>query len=109
MTEGRLAVITTPQSSTGFVLAGVSVFPEGDGASAGRRIELLMSESDAGVVMIEEALYRDLPEDLMRMIRHQAIPVIIPIPGPSWGVESTAHDYIVNILRRAIGYRVRLQ
>ncbi|MDH3727458.1 MAG: V-type ATP synthase subunit F [Myxococcales bacterium] len=109
MTEGRLAVITTPQSSTGFALAGVSVFPEADGMSAARRIELLISKSKTGVVMIEEALYRDLPEDLKRMMRHKAIPVIIPIPGPSWGAESTAHDYIVDILRRAIGYRVRLQ
>ncbi len=109
MTKGRLAVITTPQSSAGFVLAGVSVFPETDGTSAARRIELLMSEPEAGVVMIEEALYRELPDDLKRVISHQAIPVVIPIPGPSWGAESTAHDYIVNILRRAIGYRVRLQ
>ena len=109
MTQGRLAVITTPQSSAGFVLAGVPVFPEAGAAAAARRIQLLMSESDVGVVMIEEALYRDLPEDLKRVIRHQAIPVIIPIPGPGWGVESTAHDYIVDILRRAIGYQVRLQ
>ena len=109
MTEGRLAVITTPQSSAGFALAGVSVFPEADGTSAARRIELLISESEAGVVMIEEALFGDLPEDLKRVLLHKVVPVVIPIPGPSWGAESTAHDYIVDILRRAIGYRVRLQ
>ncbi|MDH3625219.1 MAG: V-type ATP synthase subunit F [Myxococcales bacterium] len=109
MTEGHLAVITTPQSSVGFALAGVSVFPEVDGERAAHRIDLLISEAKATVVMIEEALYRELPEEVKRMMRRRATPVVIPIPGPSWGAESTAHDYIVEILRRAIGYRVRLQ
>ncbi len=109
MTEGRLAVITTPQSSAGFALTGVSVFPEANGVSAARRIELLITKSEASVVMIEDALYEDLPEDLRRVLRYKTTPVVIPIPGPNWGAESTAHDYIVDILRRAIGYRVRLQ
>ena len=109
MTETRLIVITSPQSSAGFALAGVPVFQEVDGPSAARRIETLSSESGVGVVMIEEALHRDLPEEFQRTLSHSASPVVIPIPGPSWTAESTAHDYIVEILRRAIGYRVKLQ
>jgi vacuolar-type H+-ATPase subunit F/Vma7 len=109
MTEKRLVALTTLQASAGFALAGVPVFPEADGPSAARRIELLISESDVGVVMIEEALYRDLPEDLMRVLRDKPVPVVIPMPGPDWAGETTAHDYIVDILRRAIGYRVKLQ
>lgn len=109
MTERRLVVITTPPSSAGFALAGVPVFPEADGPSAARRIELLISESEVGVVMIEERLHRDLPEDLTRRLRRRALPVIVPMPGPDWASESTAHEYIVDILRRAIGYRVKLQ
>ena len=109
MTETRLVVVTTPPSSAGFALAGVPVFPESDGPSAARRVELLISESDVGGIMVEEALYRDLPEDLRRVLRDKAVPVVIPMPGPDWAAESTAHDYIVEILRRAIGYRVKLQ
>jgi len=37
------------------------------------------------------------------------LPLVIPVPGPDWTTESSAHEYIVEILRRAIGYRVRLQ
>jgi vacuolar-type H+-ATPase subunit F/Vma7 len=64
---------------------------------------------NAGVVIIDESLYRDLPEELQRSLRRSTLPVVIPVPGPDWTAESTAHDYIVDILRRAIGYRVRLQ
>jgi len=109
MTEKRLVVITSPYVSAGFALTGVPVYREADGPSAARRLELLTSESEVGVVMMEEALYRDLPEEVQRALRHKALPVVMPVPGPDWSAESRAHDYIVDILRRAIGYRVKLQ
>ena len=109
MSGSELVVIASPGLSAGFSLAGVQVIQAADGQSAGREIERLVNEATAGVVIIDESLYQDLPEELRSGLSRTATPVVIPVPGPAWTAESTAHEYIVEILRRAIGYRVRLQ
>jgi vacuolar-type H+-ATPase subunit F/Vma7 len=79
------------------------------GEDAAREIEQAADQSDAAVVIIEEPLYDDIPEEVRRSLARSSLPVVIPVPGPDWTTESNAHEYIVEILRRAIGYRVRLQ
>ena len=108
MTNRKLAVITSPGLSAGFALAGVHTIEASDGEDAATRIRHL-AEANTGVVIIDEPLYADLPDDFRRDIQRSALPVVIPVPGPDWGEGTTAHEYIVEILRRAIGYRVRLQ
>jgi vacuolar-type H+-ATPase subunit F/Vma7 len=105
----QLMVITSPGLSAGFALAGVPVFEAEDGADAARQINHLVDDMNAGVVIMDEPLYEDLPEEVKRDLRKSAHPVVIPVPGPDWTTETTAHEYIVEILRRAIGYRVKLQ
>jgi len=105
----QLMVITSPGLSAGFALAGVPVFEASDGADAARQIGHLVDDMNAGVIIMDEPLYEDLPEEIKRDLRKSAHPVVIPVPGPDWTTETTAHEYIVEILRRAIGYRVKLQ
>ncbi len=105
----RLVVIASPGLSSGFALAGVPVFEATDGIDAARQIDRVVADLNAGVIMIDEALYEDLPDEARRDLQRSALPVVIPVPGPDWTAESTAHEYIVEILRRAIGYRVKLQ
>lgn len=109
MKDQRLVVIASPGLSAGFALAGVPVFEARDGADAAEQIEQLVDDQSAGVVVIDEPLYRDIPEEIRRDLDRSALPVVIPVPGPDWTKEATAHEYIVEILRRAIGYRVKLQ
>ena len=109
MTERRLVVIARPGLTAGFSLAGVRVLEATNGAQAAEHLEKLVEDDRTGVVIIEESLHEDLPDETSRMLRRTAFPVVIPVPGPNWTAESSAHEYIVEILRRAIGYRVRLQ
>lgn len=102
-------VIAGQGLSAGFALAGVPVFEAKNGADAAEQIEHLAESEGAGVVLIDEPLYRDIPEEVRRGLQRSALPVVIPVPGPDWTSEASAHEYIVEILRRAIGYRVRLQ
>ncbi len=109
MTSRRVAVITRPGLGAGFGLAGVSVVEAADGKSAATLIMGLDAESELGVVIVDDTLYSDFPEDFHRLMRRKPLPVLVPVPGPNWEEESTAREYIVEILRRAIGYRVRLR
>lgn len=109
MMEQRLVVIASHGLSAGFALAGVPVFEERSGEDAAARIEGWTESDSVAVVLIDEPLYRDIPEEVRRGLQQAGLPVVIPVPGPDWTSEATAHEYIVEILRRAIGYRVRLQ
>ena len=106
--SGRgLLVITGPGSTAGFALAGVEVAAAIDAQAAARTLEAL--DPRVGVVIIDQRLYREVPDELRRRLNRAAEPVVIPVPGPDWAEESSAHEYVVDILRRAIGYRVKLQ
>ncbi|MGB8332089.1 MAG: V-type ATP synthase subunit F [Polyangiales bacterium] len=109
MKAGRLVAISRPGLSAGFALAGVPVFEVTDSVDAAGQIDRLLDEASTSVLIIDEVLFRGLPEEIRRNLQRAAYPVLIPVPGPDWTKESTAHEYIVEILRRAIGYRVRLQ
>ena len=109
MRKSQLVVIANPGLGTGFALAGVRVFEASNGEAAAAEIARLKEETDGRVIIIEEPLYKEIPEDTRRAFERFPLPVVIPVPGPDWATESTAHEYIVDILRRAIGYRVRLQ
>jgi len=109
MTEKALVVIASPGLSVGFELAGLEVHQAADGVAAAKQIVRLVDEGHAGIVVIDQTLYGALPDEMKRSLQRSAMPVVIPVPGPDWIEESSAHEYIVDILRRAIGYRVRLQ
>ena len=109
MSDARLYVIAGPGQSAGFALAGVRVHEAATAEDAAREITRLVDSEEASVVIIEEPLYEGIPEDVRRGFTRAETPVVIPVPGPDWATESSAHEYIVDILRRAIGYRVRLQ
>ncbi len=107
MNERGLIVIAQPGPSLGFALAGVDVVAAHDATRAMRAIEEL--DPRVGVVIIDESLYRGLTEEFRRELNRSAEPVVIPVPGPDWVEGSSASEYVVDILRRAIGYRVKLQ
>ena len=107
MRAPKLIVITTPGASSGYALAGVHVLEALDAHDAERHLTRL--DATEGVIIVDQRLYEELPDELRKSLNRSPTPVVIPVPGPNWGAESTAHEYIVDILRRAIGYRVRLQ
>jgi vacuolar-type H+-ATPase subunit F/Vma7 len=48
-----------------------------------------------------------LPRELLAKLDRQALPVLAPVPAPRWDERSDAESYILDILRQAIGYRVK--
>jgi vacuolar-type H+-ATPase subunit F/Vma7 len=99
-----------PALAAGFALAGlrpVAVATPEEGAA---RLRELLDRPDAGVVLLEDALYDRLPDDLHRRLQRRPLPMVVPVPGPAWTPRPAAADaYIVELLRQVIGYRVRLK
>jgi len=92
-----------------FALAGFRPVQAVDAEDASRRLGALLADPRVGLVLIEAPLHEGLAPDLQRRLSTRPVPLVVPVPSPSW-VEHTAADrVIVELLRRAIGYQVRLR
>jgi hypothetical protein len=60
-------------------------------------------------VLVEESLRDGLPQEAQARLDRTARPVVVPFPGPTWRAARPAEEWVVELLRRAIGYRVRLR
>ncbi len=108
MTRG-VRVLCRPATAAGFGLAGLAADTAPDGAAAEPAVRALLGRLDLGVVLLEQSLHASLAPDLRAQVDRVAQPVVVPFPGPAWQAAPTAEEQVVELLRRAIGYRVRLR
>lgn len=104
--ELTVRVLCTPEIAGGFELAGLAV-DEADETTAGETMRRLCADPATGIVLVESRLQRGFPEELTQRLDRQATPIVVPFPSPSWRRESAEEEYILGILRQAVGYRVR--
>ena len=102
-----LRVLSRPSLAAGFELAGLAVTRVADAAAAADAMRRFAADASVGMVLVDAALYRALPRELTARLDRQALPVVAPFPSPSWDVAGEAEAYVLEILRQAIGYRVR--
>ncbi|MEW6427762.1 MAG: V-type ATP synthase subunit F [Thermodesulfobacteriota bacterium] len=101
----RIACITPGDALPGFRLAGVSHFT----ATRATVVELLRqltAEGEHGLIAIDERLLDEATEEYLsrRQETWQGVFVVLPPPSPA----AEEGDYAERLLRRAIGYQVRL-
>ena len=109
MSELRVALLCRPEVAPGFALAGFSPLVVPDAEEAGRRLGALLSDARVGLVLLEGPLHDGLDADLQRRLAARPVPLVVPVPAPSWAEHGAADQVIVELLRRAIGYQVRLR
>lgn len=104
----RLVVAVRPADALGFRLAGVTVeaVAPGEELAAFRR---LLADPQLGVVAVEEELRRAIPGRLLARARQRGVPVVLPFALPRrLGEEGPGRAYVAAIIRRAVGYGVKL-
>lgn len=110
MTDGRsIRVLCSPALLQGFTLAGVPSVAASGAVEAAEWIERMREQPEVGVILVEQVLYDGLPERTQRVLAREPLPVIVPFPGPAWTEREMAEAHVLELLRRAIGYRVRLR
>jgi len=102
----KIVTITPPDAAHGFALAGVRQLvrtPQELDAT----LPELMGDPATGVIIIDERLVAGPAqrriEDFER--RWPGLVVVLPAPGKPQRAEE---DYVLRLIRRAIGYQVRL-
>jgi len=103
-------VVCQPEVAAGFALAGLPTSAVASSAEGNERVQALLGRADVGVILLEDRLHAGLSTDLRRELARRPVPIVVPFPGPSWVARPEGPDaYIVELLRQAIGYRVRLR
>ncbi|MBI5047972.1 MAG: V-type ATP synthase subunit F [Deltaproteobacteria bacterium] len=106
----KLLVITYPDTSLGFNLAGVEVKEVQEGEDITAVLNDIVKTGGYGLLAIEEKLLTKVDEGILKRIRKTGIPVIVPINTPkSWHSEVEMESYIARLIRRAIGYQVKIK
>jgi V/A-type H+-transporting ATPase subunit F len=102
----KIVFITTCDAEFGFSLAGIThhvVEPPG----TGEMLDSVMAEPDNGLVIIDERLVRGGIEERMREQEKGWPGILLVLPSPE-KLPAEVEDYAARLIRRAIGYHVRL-
>ena len=105
--ELNVRVLCRAELAPGFELAGLTVTRAQDASQAVEALRHLTASNRVGMVLVDDALYDALPAELRARFDREALPVVAPFPAPAWDAASEAEAYVLEILRQAIGYRVR--
>jgi vacuolar-type H+-ATPase subunit F/Vma7 len=105
----RVNLLCRPEVAPAFALAGFRPLEVADAAEAGRRLLQLLGDPRVGLVLVEASLHDGLDVELQRRLSARPVPLVVPVPDPSWTDHAGADRVIVELLRRAIGYQVRLR
>jgi vacuolar-type H+-ATPase subunit F/Vma7 len=96
--------------TSGLGLAGVPRIEAVTVADGVGRLDGLLERRDVGVVIADRRLVDALPDSVRRRVARRSTPILLSVPRPEWteaGAEPASD--ILDLLQRAIGYRVRLQ
>lgn len=108
----RLRVVAVGQfpQITGLALAGVPVIEAESHDEAVARLDEVVKHDDVGVVIAAQNVVRSLPESTRHRLEGQSVPIVLALPNADWSESAEPmSNEILDLLQRAIGYRVRLQ
>lgn len=106
---GSCAVITDADAAVGFRLAGVETFAAAGPEEAERLLRERIAGGEAAIVLVNQGFLDGVSPAMRRVLERLGLPLVIPIPACSgpWR-EERAGDYILGIIRRAIGFQMRI-
>lgn len=101
------AVLARHGDGLGPRLAGVRVVEATPGDEV-MRYRQLLGEEDLGVLAVDQEILDLVPADERRR-KDRALPVVIPYALPRrWSEAGRGRDYVAALIRRAVGYHVKL-
>jgi V/A-type H+-transporting ATPase subunit F len=102
----KIIFLTPSDAEYGFRLTGAEQYAV-DMKDVESLIKKLMAEPDSGLIILDERLREGISEDRLREMekRWEGIFLILPAPERK-GRE--VEDYALMLIRKAIGYHVRL-
>lgn len=102
-------VVGSGVACAGFSLAGLKTHEVATPRDAAAVIGELVKRDEIGVLLVEQPMLDALDPVTQRVLSRRTTPIIVPFPAPTPRDRARAPEsLILQLLQRAIGYRVRL-
>ena len=103
----KIIFITARDAEFGFSLAGIAQsavnIDEAEDA-----LRNAMREPDIGLIIMDERLLKGIVEERVRELERGWDGILLSLPSPE-KVPAEVEDYATRLIRRAIGYHVRIK
>lgn len=102
----HVVVMTPPDARCGFALTGVrqrTLVPSQLLAD----LPELLGDADVGLIILDERLASGATQAALREMERRSPGLVVLLPAPEAGAR-LEEDYVLRLIRRAIGYQVRL-
>jgi V/A-type H+-transporting ATPase subunit F len=103
----KVAFITPPDAGYGFSLAGVPQYV-GKVEDAEDMLKKAVAQPDNGLVIIDERMIKVIAEEDLRELERGWHGILLVLPSPE-KPPPEVEDYAMRLIRRAIGYHMRLK
>jgi vacuolar-type H+-ATPase subunit F/Vma7 len=106
----KVLVITYGDIAVGFKMAGVDVITPGKDEDLSDLLEDCIKNDEYGLVAVEEAFLSNLNEWTRKKLDKAGKPIIVPISTPQkWARKEAADTYLARLVRKAIGYQIKIK
>jgi V/A-type H+-transporting ATPase subunit F len=103
----KIVFLTAEDVAYGFKLTGVKQYSTSTG-KAEETLKNILREPDAGLVIVDERLLQGIKDEKLRKLEKTWEGIILILPSPE-RARLDIEDYAARLIRRAVGYHVRLQ
>jgi vacuolar-type H+-ATPase subunit F/Vma7 len=103
----KVVFITPSDVRYGFSLTGISQHV-GEARDAEDLITTAKAEQDTGLIIIDERMLKHVAEERLRELEQGWRGILLILPSPV-KPPPEVEDYAARMIRRAIGYHVRLK
>ncbi len=106
---GHIVALLDEETALGFRLAGVDGRVAATAEDLARGARALMDDPEARLVLVDERLFRLLPDGLQKTLDACRSPVFVAIPAPRLRGAVTPAEHVAQLMRRVIGYQIRIR
>jgi len=107
----KIAVLTDPETATGFRLGGLEVTTARDEAEATERLAEMVESDEFALIAVDEGLLPEPYEAVERVMRGRDLPVLLPFTSLAQAFaagEEDATEYMRRLVKSTIGYDIKL-
>ena len=107
---GHIIALLDEETALGFRLAGIDGRAAATAEDLERGMRAAVEDPEARLVLVDERLFRLLPEGLQKTLEASRSPVFVTVPGARIRGESeTPAEHVAQLMRRVIGYQIRIR
>jgi len=102
-------VIADEDAAVGFRLAGVEAAAVAGPQEAERLLRAWVDEGECSLIIVAQRFLEAFSEATRRRLERLSLPIVVPLPlSPAWVREERSDEYVLALIRRAIGFQMRI-